>query len=186
MCVVHHSGLATCVSHVCVSRIWRVMHVTGVSVSVCLMWHTSYVSICDIHHRCVCVSYIIAVSRHACLMCVCRTFDVRCVCTYTHRRAQLLQDKNSIWHQSGTAPLSTLPWPYNRLSRFGFVTCHALSLYNRLSRFGFVTCHAYTPSHAATNYSYGVALVSRIDQIIGPFAKEPYKTDDVMQKWPII
>jgi len=33
---------------------------------------------------------------------------------------------------------------------------------------------------------YGVAFVSRIDKIMGSFAKEPYKRDDILQKRPII
>jgi len=35
-------------------------------------------------------------------------------------------------------------------------------------------------------YIYGVASVSRIDKIIGLFAKEPYTRDDILQKRPII
>jgi len=34
--------------------------------------------------------------------------------------------------------------------------------------------------------TYGVASVSRIDKIVGLFAKEPYKRDDILQKRPII
>jgi len=36
------------------------------------------------------------------------------------------------------------------------------------------------------DHCYGVALVSSIDQIIGFFAKEPYKRDNILQKRPII
>jgi len=34
--------------------------------------------------------------------------------------------------------------------------------------------------------TYGVALVSRLKKIQVSFAKEPYKTDDILQKRPII
>jgi len=34
--------------------------------------------------------------------------------------------------------------------------------------------------------NYGVATISRLLQITGSFAKEPYKTDDILQKRPII
>ena len=33
---------------------------------------------------------------------------------------------------------------------------------------------------------YGVASVGRLLKIIGSFAKEPYKRDDILQKRPII
>jgi len=35
-------------------------------------------------------------------------------------------------------------------------------------------------------HDYGVATISRLLKIIGSFAKEPYKTDDILQKRPII
>jgi len=34
--------------------------------------------------------------------------------------------------------------------------------------------------------SYGVAAVTRLLKMIGSFAKEPYKRDDILQKRPII
>jgi len=33
---------------------------------------------------------------------------------------------------------------------------------------------------------YGVASVSRLDKILGLFCEEPYKTDDILPKRPII
>jgi len=33
---------------------------------------------------------------------------------------------------------------------------------------------------------YGVPTISRLLTIIGPFAKEPCKTDDILQKRPVI
>ena len=33
---------------------------------------------------------------------------------------------------------------------------------------------------------YGVALISRIDEIISLFAKEPYERDNTLQKKPVI
>ena len=35
-------------------------------------------------------------------------------------------------------------------------------------------------------YSYGVASTSRLLKTIGLFAKEPYKSDDILQKRPLI
>jgi len=57
--------------------------------------------------------------------------------------------------------------------------------------------HCNTMQHTATHCNtlqynkteaswYGVALVSRIDKIIGLFCKETYKRDDILQKRPII
>jgi len=47
----------------------------------------------------------------------------------------------------------------------------------------FICIHLYV---TCVRVSYGVALFSRIDTIIRFFAKEPYKTDDILQKRPII
>jgi len=35
-------------------------------------------------------------------------------------------------------------------------------------------------------FTYGVATISRIDEIIVSFAKEPYKRDDILQKRPTV
>jgi len=43
-----------------------------------------------------------------------------------------------------------------------------------------------TSDMALGNRVYGVALVSRIEKIIGLFCKNPYKREDILQKRPII
>jgi len=46
------------------------------------------------------------------------------------------------------------------------------------------TC--WNPKRFSCGLRYGVATNSRLLQIIGLFAKEPYKRDDILQKRPII